>query len=108
MLTDSPPFPLEVAMSFLVLASAAALLAAGLAPEKRALAFLAAEVPRWSRENKCFSCHNNGDGARALMAAHRLGDRLPAGVLDDTLDWLKRPKRWDHNGGEGPFNDKIL
>ena len=34
-------------------------------PEARAVAFLAAEVPRWFRENKCYSCHNNGDAARA-------------------------------------------
>ncbi len=33
-------------------------------PEARAVAFLAREVPRWSRENHCYSCHNNGDAAR--------------------------------------------
>jgi len=38
-------------------------------PEGRAIAFLSREVPRWSRENHCFSCHNNGDGARALYHA---------------------------------------
>ena len=42
-------------------------------PEGRALAFLCREVPRWSRENHCFSCHNNGDAARALYAGDRIG-----------------------------------
>ena len=40
--------------------------------ESRALAYLASEVPRWSRENKCYSCHNDGDAARAARATrHR-------------------------------------
>jgi hypothetical protein len=42
-------------------------------PEARAMGFLAVEVPRWSRENRCFSCHNNGDAARALYQASRVG-----------------------------------
>jgi hypothetical protein len=32
-------------------------------PERRAVAFLTREVPRWSVENRCFSCHNNGDAS---------------------------------------------
>src|SRR5262249_25750881 len=36
------------------------------AAEERAVAYLVREVPLWSQENHCFSCHNNGDGARAL------------------------------------------
>jgi hypothetical protein len=77
-------------------------------PEARALAYLAVEVPRWSRENHCFSCHNNGDGARALYAAVRLGHTVPLQALEDTSRWLAKPDRWDHNGGEGPFSDKLL
>jgi hypothetical protein len=50
----------------------------GTAPEARAVALLAREVPRWARENHCFSCHNNGDAARALYEASRLGLRVPA------------------------------
>ncbi|MFO1532763.1 MAG: ArsA-related P-loop ATPase, partial [Thermoplasmatota archaeon] len=34
---------------------------------------LAREVPRWSAENHCYSCHHNGDAARALYAAARAG-----------------------------------
>ena len=47
--------------------------------EAKAVAFLSAEVPRWSRENHCYSCHNNGDAARALYEASRAGIRVPAG-----------------------------
>ena len=78
-------------------------------PEGRALAFLCREVPRWSRENHCFSCHNNGDAARALYARDRMGLAIverPA--LADTTGWLTQPDRWDHNGGDGPFSDKRL
>src|SRR5437773_8697281 len=77
-------------------------------PERRALAYLAQEVPHWSRENKCFSCHNNGDAARALYTAVRLSEPVPAKALADTTAWLSRPQGWDKNGGEGPFNDRGL
>jgi squalene cyclase len=77
-------------------------------PEARALAYLSREVPRWSADNKCFSCHNNGDAARALYTATRLGYTLPDKALDDTSRWLATPDKWEHNGGEGPFSDKGL
>jgi hypothetical protein len=77
-------------------------------PEGRAIAYLCREVPRWSAENKCFSCHNNGDAARALYTAARLSRPVPAEALADTTGWLSRPERWDHNGGEGPAADKGL
>jgi hypothetical protein len=80
----------------------------GPAPEDRALGYLAREVPRWSRANKCFSCHNNGDAARALYAAVRLGRGVPPEALLDTSRWLSRPEGWDHNGGDGPSSDKRL
>lgn len=74
-------------------------------PESRALAFLSIQVPRWSRENHCFSCHNNGDAARALFTAVRLGRRIPGLALEDTTAWLRQPERWDHSGGEGAASD---
>jgi hypothetical protein len=77
-------------------------------PEAKALGYLTAEVPRWSRENHCFSCHNNGDAAQALYAALRGSESLPAAALADTNRWLADPGRWDHNGGEGVFSDKRL
>jgi hypothetical protein len=76
--------------------------------ESRALNYLAREVPRWSRENKCYSCHNNGDAARALYSAVRLPYAVPVQALEDTSRWLARPEQWDHNGGEGPSSDNKL
>ena len=77
-------------------------------PEAKAVAFLSREVPRWSREKHCFSCHNNGDGARALFRAARAGQHVPVEALADTTAWLVKPPGWDHNGGDGPFSDKRL
>jgi hypothetical protein len=76
--------------------------------ESRALDYLAREVPRWSRENKCYSCHNNGDASRALYTAARFGYPVPTKALPDTSRWLARPQQWDQNGGESPFSDKKL
>ena len=76
--------------------------------EAKAVAFLSGEVPRWSRDNHCYSCHNNGDAARALFRASTAGIRVPPAALAETTRWLVRPADWDHNGGDGPFNDKRL
>ena len=73
-------------------------------PEARATAYLSREVPRWSRENKCFSCHNNADGARALY----LAGLKSSPILEETNAWLATPERWSKNGGDGPFSDKRL
>jgi hypothetical protein len=75
--------------------------------ERRAVAYLAREVPRWSRENRCFSCHNNGDGARALFAA-KAGFRVAPESLSDTIAWLSRPGSWETNRGDPAFSDKRL
>lgn len=75
---------------------------------ERAVNYLAAEVPKWHRENGCYSCHNNGDAVRALAAATRRGllrDRTP---LDDTLKFIRSPEAWDANGPDGPFKDEKL
>jgi hypothetical protein len=77
-------------------------------PEQRAVAFLAIEVPQWSVNNRCFSCHNNGDAARALYRARKAGLVVPAESLADTTDWLLRPQDWDENGGDERFSDKAL
>jgi hypothetical protein len=78
-------------------------------PVERALNYLAREVPRWSRKNRCYSCHNNGDAARALIVAVRQRQAaIPESALADTLRWLARVDRWDHNGGDGPFSDRKL
>src|SRR5687767_1042637 len=94
-----------------VLAGAVALSARGQsAPstaETRAVAFLEREVPRWRREHPCYSCHNNGDAARALIAAARRGLNTPE-TLADTLKWLSEPRRWDSNAQGGGFEDLTL
>lgn len=74
----------------------------------RALAYLGREVPAWPREHRCFSCHNNGDAARALYEAARLGRDVPGPATAATDAWLARPDGWDRNGGDGPFSDKVL
>jgi hypothetical protein len=82
--------------------------AAGADPERRAVAYLAQQTPRWYAENHCFSCHNNGDGARALFLAVQRGYAVPASALQDTLRWLRDPAGWDHNPGNAGFSDKRL
>ena len=76
--------------------------------EARATTYLAREVPAWRAEHPCYSCHNNGDAARALIAA--LGNAPEVrGALKDTLTWLADPDRWESNGGgEGGADDKRL
>src|SRR5262245_13389160 len=68
--------------------------------EAAGVAYLARHAPTWKPENRCFSCHHNGDAARALFAS---GRNEPV-----TLRWLERPEGWDKNGGDGPFNDRKL
>jgi len=97
-----------IAAVLLPLALAAAAGPAGPSPESRALAYLAREVPRWARENRCYSCHNNGDAARALYDAARRSGAAPPAAVADTTRWLARPEGWDRNGGGGPFADERL
>jgi hypothetical protein len=76
--------------------------------ERRALVYLAREVPLWSANNKCYSCHNNGDAARALCVAVRLSHHVPAQALADTTRWLGSPEQWDKNAGNEAASDKGL
>jgi alkylhydroperoxidase family enzyme len=76
--------------------------------EERAVAYLAREVPRWHRENQCFSCHNNGDGARALYVARQRHYSVPKEALRDSTGWLMDPGKWDSNRGNPAFSDKKL
>lgn len=77
-------------------------------PEARAVAFLSAEVPRWPVENSCYSCHNNGDAARALYTATRLGQPVAPAALRDTTAWLADPAAWDDNAVGLEFADTTL
>jgi hypothetical protein len=76
-------------------------------PEAKAVAFLAREVPRWRQEHPCYSCHNNGDAARALITAGRNGHDV-SGALADTLTWLRAPTRWNEKMPQGGIDDKPL
>lgn len=84
---------------------AALLVAAALGPVERAVDYLSREVPRWRGENGCYSCHNNGDGARALYAARVAPD---SDALRETTAWLTRPALWDTNKGDPAVSDKKL
>lgn len=73
-----------------------------------AIEYLARETPRWRTENHCFSCHNNGDGARALLLAKAHGYDLPPDALIDTLEWLRKPAAWDDAHSNPGFSDRKL
>jgi squalene cyclase len=74
---------------------------------RRAVGYLAQEVPRWRREHPCYSCHNNGDGARALIAASRRG-LIDLRQIDDAIGWLRTPERWSLNSEAGGVKDLPL
>jgi squalene cyclase len=73
-----------------------------------ALTFLSREVPRWAKENHCYSCHNNGDAARALYLARARGYEVPGDALADTTAWLVAPAKWDQIHGAPAASDKKL
>jgi hypothetical protein len=81
---------------------------AGQTPEQRAIDYLAHETPRWFFENRCYSCHNNGDAARALYIARQQHRAVLPGAFAGTSNWLNAPVRWDRNAGNPVFNDKKL
>lgn len=76
-------------------------------PEQKAVNYMVSEVPRWPMENHCFSCHNNGDGARALYLAYRMKYPVSAQVLEGTSEWLQKPGEWGKSGETG-FGDEKL
>jgi hypothetical protein len=78
------------------------------AAERAALGFLAVVVPKWSTEHGCFSCHNNGDAARALYRVVKGKQAVPGEALASTSRFLTQPQQWDRNGPEGPFSDLVL
>ncbi len=98
---------MEIHVRVLYLAGAL-VAAAAPAQEQRAVDYLAREAPRWSRENGCFSCHNNGDAARALYAAAARGYRLEKDALEDTARWLAAPGEWAGKGANPGFSDQKL
>ena len=77
-------------------------------PEQRAIDYLAREAPRWYFENRCYSCHNNGDAVRVLYLAHSLHRPIPPDAFVGERQWLTQPRRWDRNRGNPAFSDKKL
>src|SRR5580704_3046901 len=99
----------EVALAFAIAFQLPAATAGpGARATQHAVDFLAREAPRWFRENHCFSCHNNGDAARALYVASEKGYRVPPSALADTTRWLLAPAKWDTNRDNPGFSDKKL
>jgi hypothetical protein len=76
--------------------------------EQRAVAYLSQEVPNWPRQNHCFSCHNNGDAARALYVARAMGYTVKPEALRETTAWLLEPSGWDDPKGDPGFSDLKL
>lgn len=77
-------------------------------PEQRAVAYLSQEVPNWPRQNHCFSCHNNGDAARALYTARAMSYSVAPASLQETTAFLQDPPAWDDPKGDPGFSDLKL
>src|SRR6185436_7187730 len=90
--------PLRLAVALAALSCASPSGPSSSTAEVRAVRYLAREVPQWPVKNRCFSCHNNGDAARALAAARRNGIAFDDLALDSTDRWLRRPDGWKDNG----------
>jgi hypothetical protein len=75
---------------------------------ERAVDYLAREVRAWPRDKGCFSCHNNGDGVRALHLARASGFDVPQGTLTESTNWLRTPEKWQADSHEEPFKDPKL
>jgi len=74
----------------------------------RAVKYLVHEVPRWHAEEGCYSCHNNGDAARALMAASATDPAAVGAALADTFTWLADPPAWNRAVVNRGVDNKIL
>lgn len=70
---------------------------------EKAIHRLSEEAPSWHPENRCFSCHHDGDATRVLLAVGK-----PPPDLAPTLEWLAHPERWDEQGGPDASSDRAL
>ena len=104
-----------VARALVVAAGLAAITAAAAAAQSdpagaaiaRGVKYLSVEVPKWRAEHPCYSCHNNGDAARALLVAGNRGYAI-GDALDDTLTFLRQPAGWNQSKAAEGFDDKQL
>ena len=62
--------------------------------------YLKVEAPKWKAGNP------NGDATRALLVAGSKGYDIGA-VLDETLQFLKQPGKWDQAKAAGGTDDKL-
>lgn len=97
-----PMIPFYILMPLLLFAAPQAS-----GPEQNAVGYMVREVPRWPMENGCFSCHNNGDGARALFLAYRMKFPVTGQSLEGTADWLQKPDEWGKSGQTGLGDQKL-
>jgi hypothetical protein len=70
--------------------------------------FLRREVVRWTTENGCRSCHNQGDATRVLLQTSPRADWFNSEPFQPTIAWLLKPSGWNDNQGDPQFNDKQL
>ncbi len=104
--------PITTAYLMAMLGVGCAVYKVGPTPESdaqlRAIAYLSREVPAWNTEHKCFSCHNNGDAAAALLWASPMHRIDLAVSIHPTMDWLSRPQDWHENKGDPAYSDFKL
>src|SRR5262245_46187951 len=80
----------------------------GSAPERRALGYLAGEVPRWSREDGCLFFPNNGGGAPGLLGGVGGGFAVDGKILEETTAWLEKPQEWSSHKSDVAFADSRV
>ncbi len=61
---------------------------------RRAFNYLLDESSNWSGENNCFSCHNNGDAVRALLAYQQEPHTFAGSSWRKLLKWFDQPGEW--------------
>lgn len=74
----------------------------------KAIAYLAAETPKWRTENRCASCHHQGSAVRALLVAKAKGKLKNDESLENSLEWLEHPEKWADNHGDPNASDPLL
>jgi len=75
---------------------------------QRAIHYLSREVAAWNPEHNCFSCHNNGDGAAALIVGAYPHEERDRAALAGSIEWLSKPQNWHENKGDPEFSDFKL
>ena len=62
----------------------------------KAFQYLEKESLQWVQENKCYSCHNNGDAARALfLTSPKLAARFSGPQWRELIEWYQEPDKWN-------------